>query len=185
VKAILVKIFIFLFNYKGFTQVKFPVYIFGLYRGGLDGDTENHILQFFPDSTFTVTNYKMTAPVYLAISKSELKGKYTKLGDTLFLSDSASKFYPFIKESNTLFALVKNRQLQLFPAKIILEKDKAQYVSYIGTPMEIKILKYSAVAEIEAMYYPFKIQTYPKLSNSSARYIVPFSPQVPNKRNSF
>jgi hypothetical protein len=185
-KAIFVTIFILLFKCTGFTQVKLPVYIFGIYRGGYDGNTENHVLQFFTDSTFTITNYKKIGQAYLlGVSKIELKGKYTKLGDTFILSDSASKFYPFVKESNNLFELVKNAELRLFPAKIILEKDKAQYVSYLGIPIEIKTLRYTEVAKIEEIYYPHKMQTYPSRINSPANNIYPFSPQVSNKHNSF
>ncbi len=172
-----------------FSQIKYPAYIFGLCKGGYDGDRENNVIQFFSDSTFTLTNYFRTGGCYggSTVAALHYNGRYSKLGDTLLLNDSSSVFYPLIKENNSFVALAKQSYLQLYPAKIVLQKNKAEYISYLGISSVLELLNYSSLAEIEKMYQPFVINHGVEkwMIGIKKAINLAISPQLSNKRNSF
>jgi hypothetical protein len=146
---IIATIFVCFFTGVSFSQLKFPVYILGSGDFRLSGSNEISVFQFFSDSTFTLTNYRN---LRYKIIKSELRGNYLKHQDTLFLNDSLSKFYPFVKEKNYYKALEKDKKLQQFPALIIIGKEKNTFVSYLNIPREIKIIEYSSFRKLEKEY---------------------------------
>jgi len=162
-----------------FAQAKFPLYIFETKRGGFDGDSRNNVLQFFYDSTFTLTNYWKHGGWHAGPgNKSERKGRYIKHGDTLFLDDATSRFVLFAKESTEFEAQVKSELLQLLPAKIIFIEDTAYYVSHINKLIRLEKLDFLSLTKIEKFYFPFIVPQQRIVKK-------PFSPQFSNNPISF
>ncbi len=161
-KTILALIFLLFSFFNGFAQIKVPTYIFGMISHkcgeGIPSYGGTGFFQFFADSTFTLTSYRVVSKYFYRAEKTERKGKYIKLADTLFLRDSASIGYPFIKDTIHYAALGKDEDLQLYPAKIILAKDKdtyiikATYLSYLNIPRELKSLDFLCVINLQMDY---------------------------------
>jgi hypothetical protein len=111
----------------------------------------NHdIFQFFYDSTFSLISYNTIGKCY--IIKTERYGRYLKSGDTLFLKDSISQYYPLTKEKNYSVELANDMELKLFPARIILGKDVDEYISYLNHSRKIYVMKYSEITALEKRY---------------------------------
>jgi hypothetical protein len=160
-RKILFILFVFVFSNRLTAQNKLPVYIFQLdnnsYRSfcGLDKAYESYktiIFQFFEDSTFTLTSYNLNFSITSRKIKTIDTGRYTQQGDTLFLNNSISKAYPFIKEQNHFKELAKEGGLELFPAKIIFTQSGAQYFSYLNIPRKLRLVQYPYIAKLEMDY---------------------------------
>jgi hypothetical protein len=139
-----------------FAQEKFPLYIFETKKGGFDGESRDNVLQFFSDSTFTLTNYwRLGGWIPGPGNKSERKGRYIKHGDTLFLDDATSRFALFAKEPTEFEILAINELLQMLPAKIIFIQNTAYYVNHINKLIRLEKLQFLSVTKIEQFYFPF------------------------------
>jgi hypothetical protein len=155
---ILFVLFICIFSNRVTAQNKIPVYIFQLdnnsYRSfcGLDKSWESYktiIFQFFEDSTFILTSSRIKTSYSPTEIKTARTGRYSQKGDTLFLNDSISNAYPFIKEQNQFKELAKEDLLELFPAKIILTQSGAQYFSYLNISRKLRLVQYPYIAKLE------------------------------------
>jgi len=93
--------------------------------------------------------------------KIEHSGKYVKIADTLFLMDSASRGYPFIKDTSQFKVLTRDQNLSLYPARIIIEKNQAWYLSYLNISRELNSISFSCIVNLQLEYDRFK-KGYPK-----------------------
>ena len=145
---------VFLFAGSAKAQLKIPRYLFSnVSKVSIDESAiqYNHdIFQFFYDSTFSLTSYNTIGKCY--ITKVEKSGRYLISGDTLFLNDAISQYYPLMKEKNYGVELAKDIELKLFPARITLGKDEDKYVSYLNNPRKIYVMKFSEVTALEKRY---------------------------------
>jgi hypothetical protein len=146
---IIATIFICFCSVRGISQFKIPVYVIGSKNLNLDSSNNIQVFQFFSDSTFSLVNYHS---IRYNIFKSETRGRYLKNGDTLFLNDASSFFFPFIKEKNPYKELSKDERMQLYPARIIMQFLKSEYTSYLNIPQKIYTNTYLAVVELDKMY---------------------------------
>ncbi len=115
------------------------------------------------------------------------KGNYHRIGDTLFLYNPLSTPFSNDTQANYFYALAKERQLKLFPGKIILQKNKAAYISYLGNIIELAILSYSSLLEIQKRYKTSLINNGVKELISEAKKCMTahISPQFSNITQSF
>jgi len=169
-KTILFAIILFLSSSYSFAQIKVPTYIFGRadeeFSGAIHKGGGTEFFQFFADSTFTLTKYSSVSKYFYQIKKNEHRGKYVKTADTLFLIDSASIGYPFTKDSSHFNALVKDVALRLYPAKIVLTKDKdtfitkATYLIYLNISRKLKSLDLLNIINLEMEYNHFLMERF-------------------------
>lgn len=141
-------IFICICSFESLSQTKYPVYILGSKILNLDSTMSIQVFQFFSDSTFSLINYQTRRH---NISKSETKGRYWRQGDTLFLNDANSIFYPSGK-NNYIKDLAEDERMQLFPAKIIMQKEESQFASYLNIPKKIYTSAYGAIIKLDQEY---------------------------------
>ena len=168
-RKILFVLFICAFSNRLTAQNKLPIYIFQLdnnsYRSfcGLDRSYESYktiTFQFFEDSTFILTSSGIDASYISTKIKTTRTGRYTQQGNILFLNDSISNAYPFIKEQNQFKELAKEDVLELFPAKIILSQSGAQYFSYLNIPRKLRSVQYPYVAKLEMDHKQWVEETF-------------------------
>src|SRR5947208_4284118 len=96
----------FFFTCSLFSQLKIPILGLHLQKcNGVMAEDNNIVFQFFYDSTFTLTEYSSVSRLFYQIRKTEIKGNYVQKGDTLFLNDESSRFFPFIKDKIEYAAL--------------------------------------------------------------------------------
>ena len=133
----------------GRSQIKIPVYVIGSQKLNLDSSNNIAVFNFFTDSTFSLLSYHSDK---YDIYKSEFRGRYTKQGDTLFLNDPGSIFFPFTKEKNHYKELSKDEKMALFPAKIIMKNGGSQYTSYLNISRYIYISSYWAAIQLDEQY---------------------------------
>jgi len=146
---IIAAIFICFYSVRGLSQIKIPVYIVGSKKLNLDSSNNIKVFQFFSDSSFTLVSYHS---IKYNIYRLETRGRYSKRGDTLFLNDASSIFFPFTKEKDHYKELSKDEGMQLYPAKVILQYAECQYVSYLNISQKIYVSTYWAAVELDKQY---------------------------------
>ncbi len=148
-------LFVSLYVCVSWAQIKTPIYTLGVNKQNCYDsliEFDNIVFQFFADSTFTLTQYIVQGRYDYNIRSLTTEGEYLIKGDTLILNDSSSRFFPFVQEKNYFPLLGKDNQLSLFPAKVILNKDESQYISYLNRPKNIKLLDKCYIKKLESIY---------------------------------